>query len=723
MDYVVFLSAHTACNDRMNNYRLQPVRVESIDDTTQLNNKLCSAHSDPHIKTFDRDWTYDLHKPGSYLLYRNTEYRTEVQIKLDKCPTYSTFALHPYCIQALVARAGRDIFLINYGTHPEVNFKQCDDGVLHRKITKIGNKDYKIILPTGTKITVMQNRGSNGWEKFMEVNIYAGLPDVGRTDGLCGNCNGNPKDDPQHDSQPIYAQFFHISQTDLQKYTLTNTPEDLFNTANHNRVYGWDNRFRFCECDKNSWRFAIIGQLDKTEIKCKEEATTVCEEDSLKSTFPICTLARKKRSVDRYRSAKTRRVSSTVETRDHHIVLREANKYNESTARQECIRLMNTSVVQMCSNLKDFNISSFINSCVADTLITSSTVWSKIHLEAIKGTCIEHVRFNQPIPPDVLANATAPSDWFNETLNETETQNSTTFAPMLSPKSTPSPYVALFTPELLKDIEDIACPGDCNGHGICDKGQCVCQDGYYDIDCGQDIRQPPRIEGIPDLGVCDLNMRECGVTSVFGRNFIESSTLSCKLVPFEVHALEVVIRDPLIVPGEIETIVEISCNLPKARERRSVTEGVNAPIARGYNVSVSNDGSAFSEEDLLVIYDATCVSCTTVNGVVKCSKESGFCMENGICFKQGQSTNCLTCTVDNGDSSWSPSTECADPYSEPAKKLWIIGAAVGPIVGATIVALAIYCYNKKRSQFRRKKLGSINPLNDTEVASVQQSKT
>jgi len=71
--------------------------------------------------------------------------------------------------------------------------------------------------------------------------------------------------------------------------------------------------------------------------------------------------------------------------------------------------------------------------------------------------------------------------------------------------------------------------------------------------------------------------------------------------------------------AEMETVFEIMCLLPTFKTRRSVAESsTDDYIARGYHVSVSNDGVTYSDEDVLVIYDSTCVSCTVDISTITC---------------------------------------------------------------------------------------------------------
>lgn len=163
---------------------------------------------------------------------------------------------------------------------------------------------------------------------------------------------------------------------------------------------------------------------------------------------------------------------------------------------------------------------------------------------------------------------------------------------------------------------------------------------------------PPIIAGIPDLGMCDLLERDCVITSVLGYGFIETSNLTCSITSFEVFAVHkyqsISYKDSVIalmhdsiplliklkvcvlifffevfetnntnsevshtVVAELETSLEVRCMLANDRRRRSADDDLTSDlIARGYKVSVSNDGVTYSDEDILVVYDSTCVNCT-----------------------------------------------------------------------------------------------------------------
>jgi len=81
--------------------------------------------------------------------------------------------------------------------------------------------------------------------------------------------------------------------------------------------------------------------------------------------------------------------------------------------------------------------------------------------------------------------------------------------------------------------------------------------------------------------------------------------------------------------AEIETMSEITCLLPIVKTRRSVDKiSANDYIARGYHVSVSNDGVTYSEEDVLVIYDSACVNCTVDGSTITCDVQVSAMLRN-----------------------------------------------------------------------------------------------
>lgn len=70
-----------------------------------------------------------------------------------------------------------------------------------------------------------------------------------------------------------------------------------------------------------------------------------------------------------------------------------------------------------------------------------------------------------------------------------------------------------------------------------------------------------------------------------------------------------------IVPGQIDTFIQMFCNFPEDRRKRSIETVIKDVVARGYHITVSNDGTLFSDEDTIVIFDSNCVECTNEHNI------------------------------------------------------------------------------------------------------------
>ena len=60
-------------------------------------------------------------------------------------------------------------------------------------------------------------------------------------------------------------------------------------------------------------------------------------------------------------------------------------------------------------------------------------------------------------------------------------------------------------------------------------GVCTCFEGYSAADCSIELNSPPTIVGTARDGICDLSVRECAAVAIYGRNFLDSSNITCKI--------------------------------------------------------------------------------------------------------------------------------------------------------------------------------------------------
>jgi len=87
-----------------------------------------------------------------------------------------------------------------------------------------------------------------------------------------------------------------------------------------------------------------------------------------------------------------------------------------------------------------------------------------MHIETLRQMGIEHVRYHQAIPADILNNVTAPLpvEWFTTATTTPSPQESRTNNAKLS--------TLQFPPELLQSLKNNGCPFECSGNGYCQNG-------------------------------------------------------------------------------------------------------------------------------------------------------------------------------------------------------------------------------------------------------------
>ena len=69
----------------------------------------------------------------------------QVQIRLAPCPNYKSERDSPYCNEAVAVRAGRDVYMVDIKNN-DINFKMCDDRVLHDAVRRDGGKTFRVCI-------------------------------------------------------------------------------------------------------------------------------------------------------------------------------------------------------------------------------------------------------------------------------------------------------------------------------------------------------------------------------------------------------------------------------------------------------------------------------------------------------------------------------------------------------------------------------------------------
>ncbi|XP_060604052.1 von Willebrand factor D and EGF domain-containing protein-like [Ruditapes philippinarum] len=169
-------------------YTIENIKVK-VTDTGTYQNKMCYSHVDPHMRTGDGR-PYENQREGYYMLFQHKISDIEVQERTKYC---FGGGRGPVCACAVAVRAGADVFMINRcGTINFLDFVNCDDGGIIQ-VEKLNDAVYKIITPTGTQVIVKLLGGR--YQSTMNIDIIMSPKDLGNTQGLCGNFDGDPNND------------------------------------------------------------------------------------------------------------------------------------------------------------------------------------------------------------------------------------------------------------------------------------------------------------------------------------------------------------------------------------------------------------------------------------------------------------------------------------------------------------------------------------------------
>ncbi|XP_060071672.1 von Willebrand factor D and EGF domain-containing protein-like [Ylistrum balloti] len=627
-------------------YQLPPIRVNVVDKTVPLANKICYAQNDPHLKTFDGR-TYDIHNKGTFVLYRSKKHSIQVQSYFQSCN-----GGYPHCVCGVAVQAGRDVFVFDR-CNGFYDYQFCLDGILDVRRDPKSSRKYRIYTPTGTMIEVSDHNCCGG--SFVTVSVRPSKRDIDASEGLCGTLNMNHQDDFLKSDGKLATD----ANTFSMSWRIDRAGEaDLFSrTLNHNKLQKWGQQNELCSCEYNR----TIEIPVSPKVVCKSNLVSDCMQNArLEKRIDTCkvhTVLRGKRSLRSINDGQRRRDTYLL-----NLKKRSTNRVNmdKQQAVQYCTdSLTKSAAFNLCGTVPNVNISDSINICALDILLTNTTDWTDSSREGLKDSCLMELQMNTTLQEK------GPGD----------------------------------TPSLAEKISEISCPGECSGLGTCNQGECQCPEGFGGSDCAIDLSIPPFFDALMDEGLCDKQHWVCDAALALGNDFVTADLLKCNMKSFSIDKTgKVSEEEDQVVTADIQTMTSLFCPFPSHRHKRD-TEQLSETFVAGYHVSLSNDGLHFGESRKLYIFDATCQIPVAVGNSYEFTLKSGYCFINNECKKDGEvnpHNDCHVCDTTNDSYSWSlrkEITKCVPVKTvteEPSSYLWVIGLVAGLLVAGIIIGVILW---------------------------------
>ncbi|XP_044176217.1 von Willebrand factor D and EGF domain-containing protein-like isoform X2 [Acropora millepora] len=574
----------------------------------------CLSVTDPHIRPLHPvsssppTWRH-FFGHEEYLLYRNKERNFEVQTKQWACNRQGIT-----CNCGAIIRDHNDLISFSCCGNPpkvyrddftpisvDIPRKKClAPGIAITQLIKGVNSIYKVIVPTGITVEVERN--------------YWGI-DV-----------------------TIYTPRAKHSQNELGLCTYSGHAEHITYLAGKYRLTASTSYFQTlpAEVNKDARPFETSCACSKTK---DGELTDECVTDGIPvvsiilqssgkvNRIKMCdnnikpTEERKRRDIegsDELTHEDFEVLMTPVKSNEHHREKRSVVS-KENATRYCAERLLETRVGKLCAKLGT-NVQALVNVCSADIEYTGDFSFAIGAVSMLMNEC-----------EDVVIE--------NMTVNSNETNNVT------------KPTV----PSALQKVLQLLCPNDCTFNGKCVNGSCVCNKDYTAADCSISIYQRPTITRIQSNGLCDRRKRPCEKTTVQGRDFLNSTNITC-------HIREIEIVNSSWIPNKNETkyqgtmtdLVLVECLLPSLPVlRMRYHETIEGTPAAGLMISVSNNGIDKSSQELKMIsFDSVCMDCNVSAG---CRLQKNACFINRYCFAPNEPNPrdwCQQCIPEVNTNSW-----------------------------------------------------------------------
>ncbi|XP_052098806.1 uncharacterized protein LOC127733493 [Mytilus californianus] len=657
----------------------------------------CKSLNDPHMTTFDGR-RYDNHNGGEFTLYKHTSLPYEVRAFYTKCSSRG----RAYCNCGAAIKSGDDVitfqtcqrsgnngqghghggilgFLFNgltghghghghghdhhhHSTPARISVELYKNGELTpgTQILRIGcGQKYQVILPTGTVITI-QSSGT----QFINIWINPSSVDRGQTEGLCGSYDGNRNNDVFYPSNGRPDNNKNPTRFCMK----WKQPETIFYGVSA-ETYNYMNTF--CSCIQNKEVFCNRGHGIMTCAKSRYDITaTILRQAKIPNIGH-----RHRRDVADDDTVPTTTVIP-VQTNTTTI------NYTSTEAYNRCKELVEQNkAVQTCwSTVNNTLFNTSMENCADDLVDSGDEVWAYGYITDVVEECLNTLANQQQI---VNGTVMQPND--TEAVNMTE-----------------------------------LCQQDCGQHGECIEGVCRCAAGYTGLSCDVSAEDtvPTMIIQPTGTGSCGCDRRitdDCNTVTVYGDNFVESTTLTCHYQFTQGPVFGKPASLGRSAPAQFVSINQVTCTLPEVRD--------------GVYISISNNGQGYSSDWYLhTVYDSVCFDCAPsgkTSPAIQYKRKNNTCIINGQCFASNDKKlddECKSCDPSNSDNKWTDSSDKSckcNSETEVSKvgaeedsvynkqTVTILAVVIGILCFITMVSLFYNCkLRSKRSLYRKEESAS-----------------
>ncbi|XP_041370718.1 uncharacterized protein LOC121384400 [Gigantopelta aegis] len=546
----IIITAHVVITDLV----VQSVVVGQVDLTVKDRDRsaLCLSSGDPHFTTFDKKH-YNNYLEGEFILYRHKTLPYEVRTFLRNCNGKAS------CNCAVAVKSGDDIIVIDRcGPQKAASDKRRPivprlylNGELTpgtRVIMQSGGRKYQIILPTGGVVTAQY--GKRVTANFLTISYKASSADFQNTEGLCGTFDGDKTNEFVMMGGALYGGH-HKRPDDFSRSWRVDYKDSFYNgicaeTESASAV----GQAMYCDCMEGKVKTCgpnldvmscSEGEHRKSKHLRKGSVDITQSLIDVAKDYDVCIPTRP--MVPWEFDANYTTPEFTWPTAGGGITKEKAT--NACRAVVEA-----SSAAKVCQGFVVMETTFSLESCIEDIQILDSLDWVSLMVDNILLNCEVELTSNINL-------------WITSQDNGLVQ---------------------------LPDVAGRICTDDCNQHGTCTDGACVCDDGWIGALCDVSASSPPEIISLA-TPICDIREAACMEVVVYGLQFVENNKLTCHLTL--VDGTEVS-SEAIFVNSEV-----IKCKVTSL--------GL-------FNISVSNDGNTKSNMFVFIRFDSVCQTCTVENG-------------------------------------------------------------------------------------------------------------